>query len=272
MITTDGYTVMSRTDAGLYPVVLSSSGTPRPMLAPGLKVLTGHYTGANVRYAGKDTAAVLRNLNLVFATTKPNEYNYCVDQQGVIWEYAGDYMAAHSLGNNATAIGCLILVGIGERPTDGCVLAFRQLRYDLIRRGRLAADAQTIEHRYMGTTVTQCPGYAVEARPWSDFLVPWTPGPPADPTPVTDQEDDDDMRPIIFKWAKDANNSSIAHTDQLTYWSYFTSADQYYTAVASGQFVWDNRGTNPPLGRPFVLNEKTFPELYAKQIQVPLPR
>src|SRR4051812_16341994 len=109
------YTIKTRVEAGLHPLVLSSSGNLRPPLAPLLDEFTGHYTGSNVVYAGRDTAAVMRQLNIQFAATKPNEYNWVVDQQGMIWEFAGDRMAAHSLGNNEVAIGCLILVGIGEK-------------------------------------------------------------------------------------------------------------------------------------------------------------
>jgi hypothetical protein len=172
-------TIMSREDAGLDPVVYTSGGNPRPPLDPNLEIMTGHYTGVEVVYGTRDTASVLRQIN---DGAKPNEYNYVVDQAGVIWEFAGDYRAAHSLYNNDIAIGVLMLLGIGEAPSDALVLAFRQLRYMLIQRGRLTPTCRTLKHSEMvlvnpNTTRTACPGVAVAPR-WTELVAPWAPPPP----------------------------------------------------------------------------------------------
>lgn len=223
------YTINTRLDAGLTPTVYNSSGSPRPLLAPMLTELTGHYTGAKIQYAGTDTAAVLRALNIIFADIKPNEYNWVVDQQGAIWEYAGDYMAAHSLGNNDVAIGVLILCGIGERPTDACVLAFRQLRYDLILRRRLAPSVRTIKHRDMGTTATQCPGYAVEGR-WTEFLVPWSPPVILPPPPIEPPAlEEDDMKWTCARWSA---TGAVFVTDLVSFFAY-VNGDQLAAAKAA---------------------------------------
>lgn len=224
--------VYTRTDAGLAPVVRSSDGSPRPLLDPLLNVLTIHYTGASTTYAGKDTAAVLRLLNVIFGESKPNEYNWVVDQQGAIWEYAGDYQAAHSLGNNSTAIGCLVLVGVGERPTDACVNAIRFLRYTLQLRARLTTPCQTIPHKDMGTTPTACPGAAVLAR-WPEIATAWWPPPPPPPP-----EEDDMPLPVLAYWK---GKGGYIVTDMVTYWRYLSSVDEGVALVGLGRAMWGNQ-------------------------------
>ena len=176
----------------------SSNGSLRPLLSPNLMIMTGHYTGVNKIYKGTDTAAEIRKIQVTaIIALKPFEYNWVVDQDGVIWEYAGDYRAAHSEGENSTAIGVLILVGIGEVLTDAAVVAFQYLRANLIHRGRLSVNCETLQHRQMPGAATACPGDQVIAR-WDDLLKPFEiiippdppPDPPVDP-PVTPTQEAD---------------------------------------------------------------------------------
>ena len=73
------YRIVSRVEAGLPAEVRSSSGTLRPPLV-NEPMMTAHYTGNNIDYTGKDAAEVTRQIQRVFSTTKPFEYNYVIGQ------------------------------------------------------------------------------------------------------------------------------------------------------------------------------------------------
>ncbi len=171
-----------RADSGLAEPPHNNNGTPRPIMADDRPILAIHYTGVNVQYGDPgDTAAELRNLqNVALNLGKSFEYNYLIDQAGEVWEYAGDYRAAHSTGNNDLAIGVLIWNGVAEPVTDAQVLAVRWLRWYLQERHRLAADARTLPHKELPNAATACPGTLVMAR-WGEFLVPYIPPQPEPP-------------------------------------------------------------------------------------------
>lgn len=147
--------------------------------------MTIHYTGssANMGDPGDSKKEIQGIQNYAVSAKKPWEYNYIVDTEGVVWEYAGGYRAAHSAGNNDTAVGVLMLLGVADNPTDALISSTRWLRSFLQGIGLLAKNCQTKKHSEMGTTPTICPGVRVSAR-WSEFLVPWSePKPPKPPMP-----------------------------------------------------------------------------------------
>src|SRR5690606_38779261 len=99
---------------------------------------------------------------------------------GYLAEYAGLYEAAHSKGNNSTSIGVVFYNAVGEPPTPAQIEAFRFLRRHLVEVGALTADHQVKKHKDMGTTVTPCPGAAIEAH-WGALSEPYAsiqPSPP----------------------------------------------------------------------------------------------
>ena len=178
------YQVIPRTDIGLDPVVRSSSGSPRPAIAD-CQWMTIHYTGVDVRYGDTgDTPAEIRAIERWAASqSKPNEYNYVIDQDDgpEVYEYAGPYRAAHSAGENSRAVGVLLLNGTREGPTPVQVDKVRWLRNVLRYFGVLAADSLTTPHRGMPGAATACPGPLILGQldamrqPWQE---PTDPPPP----------------------------------------------------------------------------------------------
>lgn len=165
----------------------NSTGTPRPLLKPARPFLTVHYTGAGSWLDPNDTPDELRSIQqYAQSASKPWEYNWVIDGQGLVFEYAGDYRAAHTAAWNDDAIGVLLLVGFNppgvfEQPTVPMTVAFRDLRAWLADTGRLAADHKLRQHREMPGAATQCPGFAVVSN-WDQFTAPVPPpAPPATP-------------------------------------------------------------------------------------------
>ena len=149
--------------------VLSSEGVPRPPLNRPAEWLTVHYTGNDVRYAGRDQIAELKHLQDVMAATKPWEYNFVFFHDGRVAEYAGFFRAAHSEDENDLALGCLFLNGIDEPLTDAQVDAFRRFRQDLRRDGDLVDVPRITPHKDMPDASTACPGAHILAR-WDDLV------------------------------------------------------------------------------------------------------
>jgi hypothetical protein len=173
----------------------SSTGAPRPLLAPDRPYLTIHYTGGGLWLDPDDSPTELKAIQ-AYATAagKPWEYNYVVDGQGIVFEYAGTYRAAHYHQGNELAIGVLLLVGLAhvsppsgfEEPTEPMIAAVRDLRAWLLSTGALAPDHAMLQHRQMPGAATICPGQAVIDR-WTAFTAPVPP--PPDPPAPPDQED-----------------------------------------------------------------------------------
>lgn len=153
----------------------NTNGTTRPLLAKPLHILTVHHTGAGRFMDRGDTPAELRAIqNYAAGAGKPWEYNYVLDSAGESWEYAGAYQAAHSAGENHTAIGVLLLGNFTvETLTPEMVKGFRWLRWVLTSFGHLAPTAWVIPHKDMPGASTVCPGPNVLSQ-WSSLLVPWT--------------------------------------------------------------------------------------------------
>jgi hypothetical protein len=169
----------------------NSTGTPRPLLVSERPYLTIHYTGAGLWLDPDDTPTELRAIQAYAKSAgKPWEYNWVVDGQGIVWEYAGDYRAAHSQGDNEVAIGVLLLVGLDqavpphlEEPPPSMIQAVRELRQWLVTTDRLAADHQMKQHNQMPGANTSCPGARVIAH-WAEFTAPVAPIPPEDDMPA----------------------------------------------------------------------------------------
>jgi hypothetical protein len=167
----------------------NSTGTPRPLLAPARPFLTVHYTGAGSWLDPDDSPTELRAIQAYAKNAgKPWEYNYVIDGQGIVFEYAGDYRAAHTAGWNESAVGVLLLVGFTadkalEQPPVEMVVAFRDLRAWLVDTGRIAPDHALRQHREMPGAATLCPGAAVIAK-WPALSAPVPP--PPTPPPLED--------------------------------------------------------------------------------------
>lgn len=195
--------INKRSIAGLSTPV-NNNGTPRPLLQPLRPILTVHYTGVSATsYADPgDTAKELYNLQQAVAKVKSFEYNWLIDSEGIIWEYAGDYVAAHSAGENPFAIGVIFWNSVQDDLTDAQVQAFRELRYDLTKRNMLSAGHSIIPHKNMPGAATPCPGSKVLAR-WSELIVPYTPFIQVPTTAIGDTE-----MSIDFFW-EDANYTNV---------------------------------------------------------------
>lgn len=200
------YRIIPRTEVGLPETVTSSGGTPRPPLH-NEPMMIAHYTGNNIDYTGRDAAEVTRQIQRVFATTKPFEYNYVIgqDEDDAIIEYAGKFQAAHSAGENHISFGVLFLLGVGEDPTPIMIDKWRWLRDVLIFEGSLAANVQQIMHFQAPDAATACPGNIRNF--WPKFLTPWEP--PTTPTITTEEETMEAIfypapDPKVGKWHNDA--------------------------------------------------------------------
>jgi hypothetical protein len=169
--------------------------------------ITRHYTGSPpmVRASLQPAEVFMPWFQTVaLASAKSYEYNYVIppraDGSSQVWEYAGSYQAAHSAGENDTAIGVLFAIGVTNHPsystydkskptvwealTDGMVDAYRWLRDRLLfDSGYVLPTVQELEHRAMPGALTACPGQSIIARA-ADLLRPLIPI-PEEPVTVT---------------------------------------------------------------------------------------
>ena len=154
------YRIVPRTEIGLPAVVRSSNGRPRPPLhlEP---TITIHYTGVSSRdYAQADVAAEVRRIQEVFSSTKPFEYNYVIGQTNddLIYEFAGNYQAAHSAGENSSSFGVLFLNAVREPFNCVQINKYRWLRDVLIWTQNLTPNPDQLPHKKMPGANTACPG------------------------------------------------------------------------------------------------------------------
>jgi hypothetical protein len=147
--------------------------------------MTIHYTGVNVTYGdpGDTVQEIIALQNYAVLAGKPFEYNYIIDQDDTdkIYEYAGNFRAAHSAGENDIAIGVLMFNGTAEPATDKQVKKIQWLRAYLIETGILVATVDTRPHQQMPGANTSCPGQLILNR-WAEIVTPWVDAVPA-PTP-----------------------------------------------------------------------------------------
>ena len=167
------YRIVPRTEIGLPEKVTSASGVARQPLV-NEQFFVVHYTGNNIDYTGSDGAEVVRQIQRVFARTKPFEYNYAIDQSDDdrIFEYAGKFQAAHSGGENHDSFGVLLINGIHDSVTDTQVGKLQWLRDVLVYTGLLRAQPEQRPHKFMPGAATACAGPYVDAR-WSEIVRPY---------------------------------------------------------------------------------------------------
>jgi hypothetical protein len=192
-----------RTYAGL-PIPHSNDGTsPRPLLAPYRTQLTAHYPGSPLGRSYAEMAGDVKKKTYVHAVQrsalangKSFEYNYFVFMDGEVWEYAGDFLAAHSAGENADAYGVQFVNGQDDLCTDAQVTAYQWLRdIHLKSRQRVTMTAATIPHREMPGAATACPGPRAVMPRLADLRKPYLPIQP--PTPEPPPLEDEDMLTYI---------------------------------------------------------------------------
>jgi len=183
------YRIVSRAEIGLDPVVRNSDGTPRPRMVFPLAFETYHYTGVNVMWGdvGDTAAEILGIERYAQSAGKPNEYNVVIhqDPDDLIHQYAGEYRAAHSAGENSISHGTLLLNGINEPLTIWQIDKLKWLNQ--LHRFVGVSNAATLHrgHRDMPGAATACPGPHIHPHvPMFDDI--WLPPQPAPPVVVPD--------------------------------------------------------------------------------------
>ncbi|MET0786343.1 MAG: peptidoglycan recognition family protein [Paenisporosarcina sp.] len=162
----------------IFPGQLPSNndGSRRNKLSSNRPYYTIHYTGANANFADfNDSISEVRGIQAYAVSPSkrtPWEYNYAVDTQGNLLEYAGEYQAAHSGGENDEAYGVILLLGINDYPTEAMVDTVRFLRSRLLGQGALSPSHKMLQHNQMPGAETTCPGPKVIAI-WDEFIVPF---------------------------------------------------------------------------------------------------
>lgn len=179
--------------------VISSDGSLRPRLRTPLDTMAIHYIGAGRGQMARNTVQVLANIERWHAipNRKPNEYNSASDVNGVTWEYAGAFRAAHARGHNDTAWGHLAVVGLDvptQEQVEGLIRGIRRARTQLVAHGMLTRDHRVVAHAEIGTT--NCPGALRTASWWQQIIAPL----PSAPSPTPTPEEADDMRDLLFTW------------------------------------------------------------------------
>lgn len=156
------FNIVTREEMGMDPVVRNSNGTPRPRLVRPYAFMTYHYTGVNVNWGDVgDTVAEITAIERYAAKVgKPNEYNTVIhqDPDDLIHQYAGDFRAAHSAGENSISHGVLLLNGIKELPTQKQVHKVQWLTQLLRYVGLVDTQTWYRGHRDMPNAATACPG------------------------------------------------------------------------------------------------------------------
>lgn len=128
--------------------------TSRPVLQLNRGLIVAHYTGSKTKYHGWSISQVMK-LILSLNRWKANEYNYVIDWAGNIYEFAGEYRAAHAKGYNDTGYGVLFLNGVGEPMTDAQMASFHFLFGCLLWAGRVQQRPMVVGHKELAATA--CP-------------------------------------------------------------------------------------------------------------------
>jgi hypothetical protein len=187
---------------------INNDGSPRRKLVKPLRGIAVHYTGAPVRARGStdDATTYMRWLQaFALGAGKSFEYNDIIppraDGSSQLWEYAGEYMAAHAGAiNNPYWWAIQVAIGVDNHPsysnydrtrptvwqplTDPMIAAFQWRRRWLVDNGFLLPDHEVREHGQLPNAATTCPGNGVRAR-WADLVA------------TTQPPGDDDMTPEI---------------------------------------------------------------------------
>lgn len=185
----------------------NNDGSIRRKLTKPLRGIAVHYTGGPSRTrASTDDAVTYMRWMQAFAqgAGKSFEYNDIIppraDGSSQLWEYSGEYMAAHAGAvNNLYWWAIQVAIGVDNHPsysnynpakptvwqplTDPMIDAFHWRRRWLVDNGFLLPDHEVREHGQLPTAATTCPGNGVRAR-WAELTATTTPDP-----------GDDDMTP-----------------------------------------------------------------------------
>lgn len=194
------FKIVQRAEYGLPSTVRSANGSLRPAISQ-CRYLTCHYTGVSVQYRNRSTPQQILNIQRIFATTKPFEYNWVIGNENddKVYEYAGNFQAAHSAGNNSVSHGVLMLLGIGEAPTPLMIEKFKWLRDLLIFTGGVRADVATTPHKNMPGARTSCPGDAIMSV-WPQILAPRIPEPTAPSVVVVPPSDNNKVGKMNYNF------------------------------------------------------------------------
>jgi len=187
LVVGNGVVYCDRVESGL-PVPHNNDGvTTRPLLKNGIGILTDHYPGSSATYKNMDGPVKKKiYINEVQrqamarppATRNSFEYNYFIFMDGEVWEYAGEYLAAHSAGENPIAYGVQFVNGNDDLCTDIQVLAYQWLRdVHLKLRGKVSSNAVSIPHREMPGAATLCPGDRAIMPRMNDLRKPYLSNP-----------------------------------------------------------------------------------------------
>lgn len=189
MLTTPPFRLVPREEIWPGQIPTSSDGTVRPPLRRPATYVTVHYTGSPGDWDDfGDTTAEAKALQVYAQHAKKSwEYNWIIDSEGNVVEYAGFYRAAHSAGKNEISHGVLLLLGIDEPVTDAMILAFRQLMFWLKQNGHFGFHTEIRGHKDMPDAATVCPNSKVLAR-WGELTTPWLPEPTPPPPPPPTKE------------------------------------------------------------------------------------
>lgn len=184
-----------RTEVG-WGTPTNTSGSPRPLLKPGLGIHTVHYTGIRpdqIGFSGgdgvfetiEDYFKFLRRLEeIARASGKPFEYNTMIpvmaDNSSHVVAYADEYQAAHSAGENTISHGTQFSTGVDQDLNWGAVYAFQYWNAVLEATGRLIPDSVITPHKEMDGASTACPGPKIMG--WmptlrSPYVPPFSPPP-----------------------------------------------------------------------------------------------
>jgi hypothetical protein len=193
------------------PLIDGDPGTPGVQPPVGL---TRHYRGAPWHRSNGDRrwpddvdagTYMLEMQTRAQAAGKSFEYNWIiyprVDGPPEVWEYAGEYRAAHSAGENSTWMGVQFANGVDNHPsyqwydpsapttwqpiTQQQITAYQWLRDVHLPSLNLSPGSGLAEreHRHMPGARTVCPGDAIIGAD-SELDVPYQPEPPMPATQI----------------------------------------------------------------------------------------
>lgn len=123
------------------------------------------------------------------------DYNFLVDQQGLIYEGRGwDAIGAHTVGYNTNGIGVCVIGN--DEISDAAMRSVVQLYH--AANGRCARTLKIRGHRQLATTGTTCPGNRIFSWLQAGMPLPGTDH-PEENTPVDIRLDPRDLDAIVDK-------------------------------------------------------------------------
>ena len=148
--------IIPRAETGLPARVTNIDHiTLRPLLLLQRGLIVAHHTGNSRSYTGLSIPEVQKVIRAMHMW-KANGYNYVIDWAGNVYEFAGEYQAAHCRGFNATGYGVLFLNGNTDMMNDKQLHAFHFLFGMLLFAGRVQHAPMVLGHKELAATA--CPG------------------------------------------------------------------------------------------------------------------